>query len=286
VIKNILPDHLNYYKTMEKYIQDKKYIFSNQKPKDWLVANGDDETVREIVKDAKAKLVSFSYQPSAKQDQTVFIENENIYINDGIDVKKLIATKDISIPGRHNLSNVMAAIGAAYAYGLSFLEIKKALPELSGPAHRLEFVRNLNDVKYYNDTTSTTPEATIAALRALSSSPLRRGRLGGGKNIVLIAGGSDKGLDFKVLTKEIKKNCKATVLLNDTGTKRLIKPLLADKKLPVTVADTMSDAVGVAKSFAKKGDIILLSPACASFGLFKNEFDRGNQFRRLVKKIK
>ena len=125
VFKNIMRDHLNYYGTMEKYLADKKFIFSSQKPKDWLIINYDDETLKNISQEAVSQTVKFSYQPLSKS-RSVFIEDDFIYLNTGLDVVKLIALKNITIAGRHNLSNVMAAIGAAYAYGLTPLQIKKA----------------------------------------------------------------------------------------------------------------------------------------------------------------
>ena len=278
VITNIFVDHLNYYKTMEKYVEDKKYIFSNQKSKDWLVINGDDEIVREIAKDAKSEIVSFSYEPSATQKKAVFIENENIYLNDGIDVKKLGPVKDILIPGRHNLSNVMAAIGAVYAYGLSTEEIKKALPQLKGAAHRLEFVRNLNDVKYYNDTAATIPDAAISALDAFE------------QKTILIAGGTDKNLDFSEFAKKISEKAKHLILLKGNATEKIfdnIKKIASAEFLEsIEIVDSMETAVSLAQKKSEKNDIVLLSPGAASFGLFANEFDRGDKFREAVKRLK
>ncbi|MDD5397251.1 MAG: UDP-N-acetylmuramoyl-L-alanine--D-glutamate ligase [Candidatus Moranbacteria bacterium] len=277
VFKNIMPDHLNYYGTMEKYFQDKKYIFDNQKPKDWLVVNYDDQMLKEASKQASSQLIKFSYEP-LKKSRSVFIEDDAIYLNNGIDVRKLSSLKDILIPGRHNLSNVMAAIGAVYAYGLSATEIKKALPQLKGVPHRLEFVRELGGVKYYNDTAATIPDAAISALNAFE------------KPIVLIAGGTDKNLDFTLFAKEILEKTKKIVLLKGNATDKLLIKLkkIADEEFlkNIETVGSMEEAITIARKKAEKGDIVVLSPGAASFGLFANEFDRGDKFRDAVKKLK
>jgi UDP-N-acetylmuramoylalanine--D-glutamate ligase len=277
VFKNILPDHLNYYGTMEKYFQDKKYIFSNQKATDWLIINGDDKQLVEESREAKAQVIKFSYQ-KLNRSKTVFIEDDAIYLNNGIDVKKLAAVKDITIPGAHNLSNVMAAIGAVHAFGLSILEIKKALPLLTGVAHRLEFVRELKGVKFYNDTTATIPNAAISALNAFE------------KPIILIAGGADKELDFTDFAKEILEKTKNLVLLSGNATDKLLdkmKKIASEEFLKnIEIVDSMQEAVLLAQKKAEEGDIVLLSPGAASFGLFLNEFDRGDKFKDVVKALK
>lgn len=277
VFKNILKDHLNYYKTMDDYINDKKNIFLFQKPKDWLIVNQDDEKVSEVAKTAPSQIFRFSYSP-IKDKKSVFIENEAIYLNDGIDVKKIANFSDIKIPGRHNLSNIMAAISACYVFGLSINDIKKAVSNLSGVPHRLEFVREINGVRYYNDTAATIPDATISALDSFE------------QPIVLIAGGTDKGLDFSELSKEILQKTKKIILLKGNATDDLLikieKNNSIEKKEEIEVVDSMEKAVDIAVSASVKGDVVLLSPGAASFGLFLDEFNRGEKFREAVKKIK
>ncbi len=277
VIKNIMPDHLNYYKTMEQYLQDKKYIFSSQKSKDWLIINNDDEVVCQATKEAKAQVIRFSYAP-LKNGRAVFIEDDFIYLNDGIDVKKLVSIKKILIPGRHNLSNVMAAVGAAFAAGLSVAEIKKALPELRGAPHRLEFVSELAGVKYYNDTTATIPDAAMSALESFE------------KPVILIAGGTDKNMDFAGLAKKILEKTKHLILLKGNATEKLLVDLqkIAGAAFleSIDMVSSMEAAVNAAQKKVQTGDIVLLSPGAASFGLFENEFDRGEKFRVAVKNLK
>lgn len=275
VLKNIMRDHLNYYKTMEAYIADKKLIFENQKPKDFLVANWDDPLVREAAAKAPSQIIKFSYFPLA-DPRAVFIDGEDMYANDGVDTRKIAALKDISIPGRHNLSNVMAAVGAALAYGVSIKAVAKALPQLSGVPHRLEFVRESKGVRYYNDTAATIPDAAVSALDAFS------------EPVVLIAGGTDKDLEFAALAQKIKEKTKALVLLKGNATEKIISELkrAGFATEGITVALSMEEAVLRAAESSAKGDVVLLSPGAASFGLFANEFDRGERFRSAVKALK
>lgn len=275
VLKNIMRDHLNYYKTMDAYIADKRFIFENQKPGDFLVANWDDPLVREAASKAPSQLLKFSYAPLSDA-RAVFIDGENMYASDGLDTQKIAALQDISIPGRHNLSNVMAAVGAALAYGINTKVIAKALPQLSGVPHRLEFVRDLGGVRYYNDTAATIPDAAISALEAFS------------EPLILIAGGTDKELEFAALAQKITEKTKAVVLLKGNATEKIISELkkagFATEGLMVALS--MEEAVFRATELAARGDVVLLSPGAASFGLFANEFERGEKFRSAVKMLK
>lgn len=277
VFKNIMPDHLNYYKTIEKYFADKKYIFSNQKAKDWLIINNDDQLLHEAAEDAKSQVFRFSFKEICGS-KGVFIEDDKLYLNDGIDIKKLANIGDIPIPGRHNLTNVMAAVGAVHAYGLTIAQIKKALPNLKGVAHRLEFIRELGGVKYYNDTAATIPDAAISALDSFE------------KPVILIAGGADKELDFKRLAQKMCEKTKNIVLFKGAATDKILKEIKKiqqeDCLVSITVVESMAQAIGCAKHVAQGGDVVLLSPGAASFGIFANEFDRGDQFRDSVKKLK
>jgi UDP-N-acetylmuramoylalanine--D-glutamate ligase len=278
VILNIFPDHLNYYSNMEKYIEDKKNIFLYQKPSDWLVVNRDDEKVREISKEAKSQIIEFS-RSALGENNSVFIEENAIFINDGNDSKKLISLEEIKMKGEHNIMNILAAIGAARACGINFLEIKKAVANFSGVPHRLEFVRELNGVKYYNDTAATIPEAVISALNSYT------------EPIILIAGGTDKGLDFSELGKTIAKKAKGLVFLKGNATEKMIDQIKKnlseeEKNKEFVTVDSMEKAVELASRSAEAGDAVLLSPGATSFGIFLNEFDRGDKFKEAVNKLK
>lgn len=252
VVTNIYSDHQNYYKnSMAKYVYDKEAIFSNQEKKDFLVLNKNCAWCRKFAKKAKGKVVWFSVGDIPKNWK-------------------------VKVLGEHNLENVAAAVAVGKLLGSPISKIKKAVENFRGVPGRLEFVREVRGVKYYNDTTATMPEATIAALRALKD-----------KKVVLIAGGADKNLKFRELAEIIKKYAKVVVLLFGTATPKIKKQLLITHySLPITIVKSMSRAVKSARKLATRGDVILLSPAAASFGMFKNEFDRGDQFVKEVKKIK
>lgn len=275
VFTNIYPDHLNTYKDLNDYIAAKKNIFAWQNIQDYAILNRDNKQTRAMGVEVPSQRFWTSLKEFPEENGCFVSGGKIIFRRDG-DEQIICSVGDVRLPGEHNLANALAAICAGMVYGLKPQAIKNALKKFPGIPDRLELLKEAGGVKYYNDTTSTTPEAAIAALKALGS---------GKKKIILIAGGADKGLDFKQLAQEIKKHCRALVLLKGAGTER-IKKIIADCRLPIAEVNSMADAVGVAKASAKKGDIVLLSPACASFGMFKNEFDRGDQFRKIIRKLK
>ncbi len=251
VVTNIMQDHLNRYQKMQDYIEAKKLIFKFQKSNDYLILNHDDKIVKKFAKKAKAKVIYYSKKQTRK------------YLN---------YTK---IAGKHNLSNLSAAITVAKLCKISIFSIKKVLKKFRGMKGRLELVKEMNGVKYYNDTTATTPEATIAALKSLPKN-----------KIILIAGGADKNLDFKNLAKKIIDRVKLLILLPGTATEKIEKEIkIQNTKYKIQEAKNMKDAVKKAKKTATKNNFVLLSPGCASFGLFKHEFDRGKQFVRCIKNL-
>lgn len=280
VLTNILPDHLNSYKNMESYITDKKEIFRWQKLKDILVLNYDDATVRAMAHGARKSRI-FYYTASDLSDS----ENVGAYIKESkifFDNKEICSLADIKLKGQHNISNILAAVTIAKFHNVSDKNIKKVLGNFQGLTGRIEAVRTVNGVKYINDTTATIPEATLAALASL---PLKN-------NIILIAGGADKNLDFSQLAKAIVKRVKALVLLEGTGTlnlrKSIEKELQSDSSGKLNIIGSFNEmkaAVLAAQKEAQEEDVVLLSPACASFGMFKHEFERGDIFKKIVSKL-
>ncbi|MFA5996790.1 MAG: UDP-N-acetylmuramoyl-L-alanine--D-glutamate ligase [Candidatus Paceibacterota bacterium] len=246
IFTTLYPDHQNYYKEhLEQYLADKANIFLYQKPSDTLVLG--------------------------KQCATVIIEKYGEHVESKtlvVDELKLPDTWSLKIPGMHNRYNAALALAAARALDVPDDTSRKALEAFAGVPGRLELVREVSGVKIYNDTTATTPEATLAALRALDT---------GTKNIVIIMGGADKDLDMNTLLYEIPNYTKRVILLAGTGTNRVLEFLPE-----ASVFDDLAKAVSEAFSSAVPGDIILFSPAFASFGMFKNEYDRGDQFVKLV----
>jgi len=283
VVTNIYPDHLNYYGTMEKYIADKQYIFSSQRPEDCVVLNWDNEVSRELAKDAKSKVMFFSAEnfrdPTPKieegSDPSIFIANGKIVFNDNGEEKEICNLGDIKLRGDHNVGNILAAASATLAYGIAPEKICEAVKNFKGVPHRLELVREINKVKYVNDTTATMPDAAIAGISSFS------------EPIILIAGGADKNLDFREFTKMISEKVRKIILLKGEATEKIKSELkkINAEKIVDSEFDSMEKAVIRAKSLAGPGDVVLLSPGAASFGLFLNEFDRGDKFRQAVKNL-
>lgn len=277
VLTNIYPDHLNYYKTMEAYKGDKKNIFLFQRTQDTLVANFDDMAVREMTEDARGAVVWFS-EGNDIDGNGVWIEDGHICIRYLGEIKKLFPLAEIRLKGEHNVANILAAVATLLAYGLTPKQIVSGIESFSGVPHRLEFVAEKNGVEYYNDTAATIPEATIAALRSFA------------KPVILIAGGSDKRLTFDALAEAILQHAQRLILFDGEASEKLMAALKArlpeeDTRRSFTIVSDMAEAVASAAQSAEQGDIVLLSPGAASFGIFKNEFDRGEQFRVLVRAL-
>ncbi len=277
VITNIYPDHLNYYKSMEAYINDKKNICLYQKKENSCVISNDNEIVVGFSAEIKSRLIKFS-KNKLENERGVYVENGAVYYNDGIDEKKILEVAEIKLKGEHNLENILAAAATGIAVGVSLLIIKKTIVDFRGVPHRLEMVREFNGVKYVNDSAATMPEAAVCGIKSFS------------EPIILIAGGSDKNLEMTDLAKAIHSSVKEVVFLKGAGTEKIISAL---KKIDgvkanqsFEIVETMEKAVDLTRSVAEKGDVILLSPGAASFGLFNNEIDRGDKFRGIVKKLK
>jgi UDP-N-acetylmuramoylalanine--D-glutamate ligase len=245
-----MPDHMNYYKgDMDRYFRDKAAIARFQKSGDYLITT---PNIKEKIESRFGKLAATT-------------------ITDGT----LPADWKIALLGEHNRQNAVHAGTVARCLGIPDDVIKKVLTEFKGLPFRLEFLGEKNGIAFYNDSNSTTPEATLAALATLGAQS---------RPIVLIAGGSDKELVLDELALVIAKIVKSTVLFEGKATEKL-KALLP-KDLPVTTVANMSDAAKTATRSAKPGDIVLLSPAATSFGIFKNEYDRGEQFTAIVNALK
>jgi len=268
-ITNLYPDHLNRYADMAAYADAKALIFANQKPDDWLVLNADQKSAREFAAKAPGHVMWFS---RTQRIEGMYILGDEIVRQSGQQTTVIASRKDIRLLGDHNVENVLAAALLALLAGVTPQQIRAALQGFAPVPHRLELVRELNGVRYVNDTTSTAPAAAIAALKAI------------GENIVLIIGGADKGLDFEALGRSVSVRAKHIVMLDGEAYYRLddmIRYGGGGGKIAGRFY-SLVDAVYKAYELAQPGDTVLLSPACASFGMFKNEFDRGEQFREIV----
>jgi UDP-N-acetylmuramoylalanine--D-glutamate ligase len=313
---NLYPDHLDRYGSMEAYAEAKEQIFLHQRPTDVAVFNSRLVEYSDVYTGPKrgwqfwktpARQIWFfntiaqdldieteEFNPGQHfEERDGFIGWENDELKwqlpasetGGQYVEEIICTKsDVQLQGDHNLTNIIAAAALAKSFGISNDAIRNAIRGFSGVEHRLEIVRELDGVRYINDTTATAPEAAIAALRSFE------------RPIVLIAGGADKNLPFLDLAREIVSRAKAVVLLKGSATPKLVEALqtIDDSSQsfivhrPSSIVGPLDDfaaAIETARSLAVPGDIVLLSPGCASFGMFRNEFHRGEEFRRVVNEL-
>ena len=258
VFTTFMEDHMNYYgstelttsKAMQKYFEDKSYIFKFQKKDDVLILGS---SMRNVVKNIKSKKIF-------------------------ADIKHIPKSWHINLPGKHNLENIACAIEVARVLKIDEEIIKKVIKHFNPVSGRLEFVKNIKGIDIYNDNNSTTPEATQVALLALGEIISKK------QNIILIMGGADKNLELKRLIENINKYVKALILIPGNGTDRL----LSGKKLKIEnyKVKNLDEAVRKSMNLASQKDIILFSPAFTSFGMFDNEYDRGDQFMKIVKTLK
>lgn len=271
VITNITPNHLNIHKDYEEYINAKKNIFRFQNKNDVVVLNYDNEITRNAANEATGKVRFFS--SSEKLDNGIILDGEVIKGCKDRVRTHILNTRDVKLRGKHNYENICAAIAATSDLVDTETQIR-AICNFSGVEHRLELVREIDGVKWYNDSIGTSPTRTIAGLKAFD------------EDIVLIAGGYDKHLDYTPMAKPILENVKTLILMGQTAQKiydSVTNEMKSqNKKLDIYMCDSLEDTVRVAKKITKKGEIVLFSPASASFDLFKNFEERGRKFKEIV----
>mgnify|MGYP001606461292 CR=1 FL=1 len=267
-------EHLDWHKDIKEYVDAKRNILRFQKAGDFAVINKDYPASNESDMETSAKIFQISRERVGEQG--CFIEGNKIVVNRDGRREDIILTDEILLPGRHNLENVCAAVMVALISHVKIPTIVSVLKTFKGLEHRLELVREINSVRYYDDSFSTTPETAIAAIEAFKNPE------------ILILGGSSKNSDFTELGRVISSssNIKAIIGIGVEWEriKKSIKYHVSSIKY-IAGLKTMKEIVQKASEIASKGDVILLSPACASFDMFKNYKDRGEQFKREVKKI-
>ena len=274
ILTNISPNHLDRYLNLEDYIQAKKGIILYQKSEDYAILNHDDPELKKWEEECKCRVLWYS----AKQILTegAFVKGNDIIISVGGLQAVIPCVSRIKIPGIHNLQNILAASCGAYLAGAKEQHVEKVITNFTGLEHRLEFVREVKGVRYYNDSKATTPESAIAAVTAFQLP------------VILIAGGYDKGSDFKEFAGICAKDAKAVVLIGKTAEKikEFILKIKGTKETPsILTPETFKEAFQQANALARAGDVVLLSPACASYDMFLNYEDRGKQFRDLVQDL-
>jgi UDP-N-acetylmuramoylalanine--D-glutamate ligase len=288
ILTNFLEDHLNYYRNMEEYFEDKSVLFRFQGQGDTLITNRDDPALSAVETKRGVRRLTFGLGEKSSGEGS-FIRSGSIYVRGGEGGDSFVMeTRAIRLPGAHNLSNVLAAVAAAVSEGVPPGVVAEAVGSFSGIPHRLEYLGEWNSISFFNDTAATMPDAAVRGILCF------RGPL------TLIAGGADKGLALEGLARTIGERVTNLVLLEGSGTGRLVECLTgrgtggkiggrnpgnARGEVPVsfTVFGSLNEAFAHACRVTPPAGTVLLSPGFASFGMFKNEFDRGNQFKELVK---
>lgn len=260
VLTNITPTHLDFHKSYEVYQMTKKKIFNNHTSDDLAVINKDDEVSMKITDDIKSTKVYYGHDKT----NLAYYDEEGIYY----DGKLVIKLDDIILKGKHNYQNIMGAIIAVKKYGVTDEVIQKVLKEFKGVEHRLEYVDTIDGVTYYNDSKATNCVSTITALNSFD------------KPTILLLGGYDRGHSFHDLDNSMK-NVKCVVCFGET--KNRIEEFCNDLNIKCYKNDTLKEAMNVVKDICTPGDIVLLSPACASWDQYDKFEDRGDEFKKLVR---
>lgn len=260
VLTNITPTHLDFHKSYEVYQMTKKKIFNNHTSDDLAVINKDDEVSMKITGDIKSTKVYYGHDKT----NLAYYDEEGIYY----DGKLVIKLDDIILKGKHNYQNIMGAIIAVKKYGVTDEVIQKVLKEFKGVEHRLEYVDTIDGVTYYNDSKATNCVSTITALNSFD------------KPTILLLGGYDRGHSFHDLDDSMK-NVKCVVCFGET--KNRIEEFCNDLKIKCYKNDTLKEAMNAVKDICTPGDVVLLSPACASWDQYDKFEDRGDEFKKLVR---
>lgn len=263
VLLNISEDHFDRHKTLQCYQEAKSRLFLNQTVKDFAIINFDDENSWVLAERVKSRVIPFSTRKESKEG--VFVSSGEIKTGDG---ETVCRADDLKIIGRHNLENALAATAAALTVGVAPKTIGRALQEFSGLEHRLEHVLSIDGIDFYNDSKATNPDAAIKAIESFS------------RPIVLLAGGRNKGMDMTALKEPVKKQVKGVVLFGESAGE--IEKVISGV---IEQASSLEEAVHKAYHLAESGDVVLLSPACASFDMFSNYEERGKAFKEAVKRL-
>jgi len=277
VVTNMYPDHLNIHSSYEEYQQAKKNIFLHQNENGVVILNYDNEITRKFADEVKSNLVYFSSLQKLKNGYVYDRKDETIKRYANGKSENILKKQEIKLRGIHNYENICAALAATASIVDEKSQIK-AIKEFNGVEHRLEFVRELNGVKYYNDSIGTSPASTIAGLNAFD------------ENIILLAGGSDKGLDYTEIGETIAKKVRVLLLTGPTAEKienatKLAMNKAGKETVEIIHCKDLQEAVSTANEKAKSGEIVLMSPASASFDAFKNFIERGIKFKEFVNNL-
>jgi len=271
IILNITEDHLNRHKTFENYVNIKARIFENQTEEDYTILNYDDAVVRELARYAKSDVWFFSRKDVVRQGAC--IENDMIVIKNKGKTYPIAKVNEIGIKGSHNLENALAAACSTYLANSKVSSIAKTLKSFRGIEHRLEFVAEINGIKFINDSKATNPDAAQKAIEAVDGS------------IILIAGGYDKKSDYTDFVKSFDGKVKKLILIGETAD-AIENAAIKQGFLNVEKVNSLKEAVMCGYRAASCEDTVLLSPACASWDMFANFEERGRLFKEAVNSLK
>lgn len=275
VVTNLVPNHLDVHKSMEEYISAKKNIFTHQTGMDQVILNADNDITASFVPDVPGQVTLFSRREEP-EGSAVFLRDGAIWLRDDAGERRILFRKEILLPGDHNVENYMAAIAAVRDL-VPVEVIRSFAPKFSGVEHRIELVRELNGVRYYNDSIASSPTRTMAGLKCFQ------------EKVILIAGGYDKHIPFDDLGPAITAHVKRLILTGSTAQKirRSVEraPDYAEGSPIIEEYEDFREAVLAAHRAAGPGDVVILSPACASFDRFRNFMERGNTFKRIVQEL-
>lgn len=269
-ILNITPDHLNRHHTMENYIAAKEDITKNQTPEDLCVLNYEDAVLRKFGEELKTKVAWFSSQRELANG--FYLKDDTIYASSNGEKTEIIKTNELNLLGRHNYENVMAAAAMALGVDVPLDIIKETLRRFTAVEHRIEYVTEKRGIRFYNDSKATNPDAAIQGIGAMN------------RPTYLIGGGCDKGSSYDEWFDAFDGKVKELVLIGQTR-EQIAETAEKHGFTEITMADSMEEAVRICYDHAKSGDAILLSPACASFGMFKNYEERGRIFKEIVRSL-
>ncbi len=268
-ILNITPDHLDRHHTMENYIKAKANIFRNQTKEDVCILNYEDPILRKLGERIRPRVIWFSSVRTLPDG--VYLNGDMITYRHGSETAELVNISELAIIGRHNYENAMAAAAAGIALGVPVERIRKALREFQAVEHRIEYVATIDGVKYYNDSKGTNPDASIQAVRAMTAKTF------------LIGGGYDKGSDYGDWIDSFDGRITCLVLIGQTREK-IAKTAREHGFTNIVMAESLEEAVAFCHDHAKPGENVLLSPCCASWGMFQNYEERGRLFKEYVRR--